>query len=323
MAEKEEKKNYLVKELGEGEDRHRILKETKLFKDPEKFKVIADSTRWMVLKSISGESKYPSQIAKELGLNEQKVYYHVNQLEKAGLIEVVKREERSGSLAKYYRSRESAFSIELPHGEEKPLREPLSEQPEQVKNFLYPFIKNGEINTRIIVGSPDPHGPNQVRGRDNHLAIQLGLFLGQHGSLEKGFPTELDTEAKGDKKGNMILLGGPLTNMFVKKINEHLLVNFSMDKFPYHELNSSKTGEKYTEKPIGTIARTRNPHDPDNSILALSGIGKSGTKATLLALTLKTEEVLEDYDNEDKWGRVVRGLDLDGDGKIDDVEILE
>ncbi len=315
--------NYLLKEIGEDGEESRILKRTKLFQDPEKIKTIADETRWNILESISGKAKYPSQIAKELKLNEQKVYYHINQLKKTDLIEVVKKEERSGSLAKYYRATENSFSIELPHGEEKPLREPLSEQPEQVKNFLYPFVKNGEINTRIIVGSPDPHGPNQVRGRDSHLAIQLGFFLGQHGSIKDEFPTELDTEAKGDKKGNMILLGGPLTNMFMKEFNENFIVNFSMDKFPYHELNSSKTGEKYTEKPIGTIARTRNPNDPDNSILALSGIGKSGTKAALLALTLKTEEVLKDYDNEDKWSRVVKGLDLDGDGKIDDVEILE
>jgi len=313
--------NYLLK--SGDEKKASTLKKTKLYSNPEKIKIIANKTRWKVLKSISNREKYPSQIAKELKLNEQKVYYHINQLQKAGLIEVVRKEERSGSLAKYYEATENSFSIELPGGEEKPLKEPLAEQPEYLKNFIYPFIRNGEINTRIVVGSPDPHGPNQVRGRDSHLAIQLGLFLGQHGVLKGDFPIELDTEAKGDKKGNIILLGGPLTNTLMKEFNEYFSVKFSMDKFPYHELNSDKTGERYTEKNIGSIVKINNPHDPEKSIMALSGIGKSGTKATLLSLTLKTEELLKDYDREDKWGRVVRGLDLDGDGKIDDVEILE
>src|SRR3989344_2403073 len=34
--------------------------------------------------------------------------------------------------------------------------------------FLEPFISNGQLDSLIIVGSPDPHGPDKARSRDGY-----------------------------------------------------------------------------------------------------------------------------------------------------------
>jgi len=47
-----------------------------------------------ILKAIANEAKYPADIAKELKVHEQKVYYHIRNLEKAGIIKVEKKETK-------------------------------------------------------------------------------------------------------------------------------------------------------------------------------------------------------------------------------------
>ena len=83
-----------------------------------------------------------------------------------------------------------------------------SEEKSVLKDFLYPFVFAGKINCKIVVGSPDPHGPYQVRGRDGHYGIDLALFLGQYGSIPDKFSTKLDVDVKAEKadKDNLILI---------------------------------------------------------------------------------------------------------------------
>ncbi|MDY6768984.1 MAG: helix-turn-helix domain-containing protein [Candidatus Nanohaloarchaea archaeon] len=291
---------------------------------PENLRGLLNETRWDILQLLAERPRYPAEIADELDIHEQKVYYHVRELEDAGIIHVADRREKGGAVAKYYTVDDYAYALELPYGDERLADFSLAEEPEQLRSFLHPFIANGTVNADIVVGSPDPHGPHQVRARDAYLAADLSLFLGQYGSFDRGRTRE-DVAVKSgeDFSGNMILLGGPLTNLVTGEVNPHLPIKFETENFPFRELVSERTGNVYDEDAHGFIARAPNPHDPDNHVLVVAGVRLKGTRAAVMALTEYHDEVLEEYEGEDKWGAVVKGKDMDGDGAIDEIEILE
>lgn len=301
------------------------VKQIKIEKNPEKLKAVLSSQRWKILEILAERPAYPAQIAEKLKIHEQRVYYHINQLEKAGIIEVVKREERGGALAKFYTLKNYAFALELPYGEEKLLTLPMHEENPVLKNFLFPFISGGKINCKIVVGSPDPHGPYQVRGRDGHYGIDLALFLGQYGSIPDKFSTKLDVDVKAEKadNDNMILIGGPLTNTITHEINNFLPVKFERERFPFRAIISEKTNKKYSEDSCGLLAKIINPKNPEKAIMVLAGVRFNGTKSAVLALTRFSDKILKNYSGEDNWACIVKGIDFDGDGKIDSIEVLE
>ena len=58
-------------------------------------------------------------------------------------------------------------------------------------------------------------------------------------------------------------------------------------------------------------------------IIALAGNKAVGTKACVIALTKFWKEALRNFDEEGKFATVIQGFDLDGDGKVDSIEVLE
>jgi len=166
--------------------------------------------------------------------------------------------------------------------------------------FLEEFPDKG----LIVVGSPDQHGEDQVRARDGHLAGDIGVKLGK---LDKNFNTKLDTEIHRDQLFDkpMVILGGILTNTVTKELNEEFTAHFSGSSFPYREISTGKN--TYTDPNIGIISKN------ENKIL-VAGIRNNGTEAAVKAFQ-EIDEV-EDY-------LVVKGLDIDGDGEIDEYEVLE
>ncbi|MEM4713640.1 MAG: hypothetical protein QXQ61_03710, partial [Candidatus Bathyarchaeia archaeon] len=52
------------------------VKEIRVFDDPQKLKLILNRLSWKILVMLSERAMYPLEIAKELGIHEQKVYYH-------------------------------------------------------------------------------------------------------------------------------------------------------------------------------------------------------------------------------------------------------
>ncbi len=310
----------LVKER----DGETYYKEVRVEDSPEHLKGLLNDTRWEILQLLAERPRYPAEMAQELGMHEQKVYYHVRKLEEAGMIHMVEKREKGGAVAKYYTVEDYAYALELPYGDERLADFSVSEEPETLRQFLHPFVANGKVNADIVVGSPDPHGPHQVRARDAYLASDLSLFLGQYGAFT-GMRTREDVAVKNAEQfdGNMVLLGGPLTNMVTAEVNPHLPVKFETENFPFREVVSEGSGTVYDDAAHGFVARAPNPHDPENYVLVLAGVRLKGTQAAVMALTEHYEDLLADYDGEDKWGAVVQGKDMDGDGEIDDIEILE
>ncbi|MDY6778228.1 MAG: S-layer protein [Candidatus Nanohaloarchaea archaeon] len=300
------------------------FKETLLENQPERFKALTNDTRWRILKLLAERPRYPAGIADELDMDEQKIYYHIRKLREQDLIEEHAREERRGSIAKYYRPTAYAFTLDLPHGEEQRARFPQDPEDSDLQGFLTPFVSNGSLNCTIVVGSPDPHGPHQVRGKDGHYAVDLAARLGGFGSTD-GSVTSLDVEIKNEEAygQHLILVGGPLTNVITADLNSYLPVRFEQQHFPYRKLISDQTGNEYSDEAAGLIARIRHPENSQYAVLIVAGVRHTGTKAAVMAITDHAAKVFSDYEGEENWARVVQGRDMDGDGKIDDIEILE
>lgn len=295
-----------------------------IVKNPEKLSAILNGLRWKILEILSMSPCYPALIAEKLGVHEQIVYYHIRQLLNAGIIEVKRTEEGKGYMAKYYQIKNKVFALELPNSEEFLLEKNFKNTSDNLRKFLRPFIINGNLNCFIVVGSPDPHGPFQVRGRDGHYAIELALFLGGLCSPNSDFSVKLDVDAIAENlEDNMIVIGGPLTNMLSYRINSKMIVKFETANFPFHKIISTKSSKIYMEDNVGFIAKMPNPQNPENFIMHIAGIRHSGTKSAIIALTKFHDKVLRDYENEDVWFRIVKGIDLDSDGKVDSIEILE
>jgi len=306
------------------------VKEIAVIEDPQKLQMILNRLSWKILVMLSEKEMYPLEIAKKLGIHEQKVYYHIRKLAKAGAITVVREEEKKGAIAKYYKAVSLAFGIELPQGYKTIERLSLIGMDEQIQKFFREFIKeDGAFEGKIVVGSPTPHGPFKTSARDGHYASHLTFFLGQFAKVPEEFAIKLDADVKAEKeeKNNLILVGGPGTNLLMQELNEYLPIRFNMQPseqgFLFGGLASRKTSNVYTADTVGLVAKIVNPWDNTKRIIVLAGNKAVGTKACVLALTSFWKKTLKGYNGEDTFAKVIQGFDLDGDGKVDSIEVLE
>jgi DNA-binding transcriptional ArsR family regulator len=312
------------------ENKTQKVKEIAVIEDPQKLKMILNRLSWKILVMLSEKEMYPLEIARKLGVHEQKVYYHVRKLARAGAITVVREEEKKGAIAKYYKAVSPAFGIELPEGYKTIQRLSLIGLDEQIQKFFKEFIgKDGAFEGKIVVGSPTPHGPFKTSARDGHYASHLTFFLGQFAKMPEEFAIKLDVDVKAEKeeKNNLILVGGPGTNLLTQELNEYLPIRFNMQPseqgFLFGGLVSRKTSNVYNADAVGLIAKIVNPWDNTKRIIVLAGNKAVGTKACVLALTNFWKKTLKGYNGEDTFATVIQGFDLDGDGKVDSIEALE
>lgn len=261
--------------------------------------------RLRILRQLAKGASYPKEIARSLGIEEQKIYYHMRKLERQGLIRLAAREDRGGAAAKIYELSAPSFFARLSEWQSMQ-RVPAS------SSFLSPFVRNGAMNALIVTGSPDPHGPERARSRDITYAVDLALFLGTF-LLNCSRPyVAVDTEMR-SLRGNLIVVGGPVTNSVAKRINDKMPLRFDAKK----NIFSTHTKKLYKNEDAGLIVKTPNPFDAQSQILWIAGKRYSGTKATVLAF-LKYFGALGK-----KNTHVVQGFDMDGDGEVDDVRIIE
>jgi hypothetical protein len=80
-------------------------------------------------------------------------------------------------------------------------------------------------------------------------------------------------------------------------------------------------GRRYLSEREGIIVKTRNPWNKDRSCVLAAGLSGEATKAAIIGMTNFADQVLDGYSQGD-YGVVLRGTDLDGDGKVDSVEVL-
>jgi DNA-binding transcriptional ArsR family regulator len=307
-----------------------MVKEIAIVNDPEKLKMMLNTLSWKILVMLSEKEMYPLETAKKLGIHEQKVYYHIRKLAKSGAITVAREEEKKGATAKYYKPVSQAFGIELSKEYKTVRRLSLLQISRQIQQFFGEFVKeDGTFEGKIVVGSPTPHGPFKTSARDGHYASYLTFFLGQFVKAPEEFAIKLDVDVKAEKeeKNNLILVGGPGTNLLTQEVNEHLPIKFNMQPseqgFLFGGLFSGKTGHVYTADMAGLVAKIVNPWDKDKRVIVLAGNKAVGTKACVLALTNFWKKTLKDYEGDETFAKVIQGFDLDGDGKVDSIDVLE
>jgi DNA-binding PadR family transcriptional regulator len=319
-------KKLLLQEEG----RTQKVKEIMMMKDPQKLKMILGRLSWRILVALSEREMYPLELAKKLDIHEQKVYYYMRKLAKAEAIVVVKEEEKKGAVARYYKPTSSAYGIELPQEYKAIRRISLLSMDRKIQEFFKEFVRQDEtFGGKIVVGNPTPHGPFKTSARDGHYASYLTFFLGQFVRMPDEFAIKLDVDVKAEKeeRNNLILLGGPGTNVLTQEVNDSLPIRFNMqssDKgFLLGGLVSKKTSVVYTADTAGVIAKITNPWDSGKKVIVLAGNKAVGTKACVLALTNFWKKTLMNYHGEETFATVIQGFDLDSDGKVDSIEVLE
>ncbi len=284
--------------------------------DGKKIKAVNDTTRLEILERLKEKPSYPSEIAQELGTDKQKIYYHMEILEEAGLIEKQREEKKSGGVATFYTISTGGLVYDL-DGEGTPVNLGTKEN---VRDFLKPLMDGSRLDGYIVVGSPDKHGPDQVRARDGHLAGDIALKLGKYCESD-GEAVKLDTDVKKEElfDQSLIIIGGVLTNTVTKRFNQSFPVKFEGESFPYRKIQTENS--EYSQPDIGVITKSKNPENPEKSIFLVAGVRNKGTKAAVEAFK-KLEDITESYNGEDFYC-VVKGKDMDGDGEIDSFETVE
>ena len=305
-------------------------KEISIMRDSKKLKMILGGLSWKILTLLSEEEMYPLEIARKMEIHEQRIYYHIRKLVKAGAIAVQKEEKKKGAIAKYYKTISPAFGIEFPLGYKIFQNLTLPNVAEKVQDFFGEFVDaEGVMDGKIVVGSPTPHGPFRTSARDGHYAAHLSLFMGQFVKMTRDFVIKLDVDVKAEKeeRSNLILVGGPGTNLLTQEINRYLPIRFNMQSsekgFLLGGLSSKKTSRVYTADAIGLVAKIVNPWNKNRRIIVLAGNKAVGTKACVLSLANFWKTTLQKYTIDSVFAKVVQGFDLDGDGKVDSIEVIE
>jgi DNA-binding transcriptional ArsR family regulator len=275
--------------------------------------------RFRILEAVAREAKYPAQVARELRMQVQTVYYHFRILSQSGLVRL---EGGSGEGAeplgrekeKRFRAAGDALSLVV-DASWRPLHVPLSRPP----SFITPFVSGGRLDAKFVLGSPDAHGKFRGRGSE-YCAAELAAWLGGFASFD--YPLFfLDTEVReAHRKQNLFLLGGPRVNTLVEEVNAALPVRFEEKTFG---VESRLSGRKYGEN-VGFLEVAPNPWAKNKRIFVVAGSNHISTRVAVLALVKEARRVEEgNLFDRNALARVVQGFDEDGDGIVDAVEFLE
>lgn len=270
--------------------------------------------RVKILQFIAREPTYPAEISRELGLQVQTVYYHVRELQRAGLIVSAGMEEKGGAMAKKFTVAGNALAVVL-----KEDWASFAQKSSKIPSLFAPFVKNGLFDGYFVLGSPDPHGKYRSRASE-FCACELSMFLGN--SCSFSFPLYLlDTELREQqKKKNLVLFGGPKVNSLVAEVNSYLPIKFDEKTF---DVYSSVSKKRFAET-VGLVEVIDNPFSHGKKLLFVGGMNHLSTRAAVLAVVTKWKEIEKGNSFDSKViARVVEGFDEDGDGIIDSVEFLE
>lgn len=309
---------FLVEETKNGQKAY----ETVLVNNPKLLSILSNDLALKIIKELGRQPACPMDVARKLKEHEQKIYYHIRNLEKLGIIKIVRIEERVGAMAKIYSPVSSVISFKLFEGERI---NDVKTKAAEIK-FLKPFIEEGRLNSIIVVGSPDPHGRYKTPASDGYCAIDLGMFLGQFTKDLQVPYYKLDTQMREkDLKKNMILIGGPKSNIISDKLNKKLPIYFDYsEEFLDWNIVSSLSKTVYREKNIGLITRVPNPYAEGKEIIIFAGKGFRGSRAAVLGFIKHLKEVKKGNSVDSNIvAKVVKGIDIDSDDIIDEVEFLE
>ena len=305
---------YFIKDTG----KNRIVYKSLLIDTPTSLGILANKTALELIKELSLKPLCAMDLARRLGLHEQKVYYNLRRLEKAGIIKLLKTEERTGGTAKVYTLTEPVVSVKL--AENTFLTTDMSITINNL-DFLRPFVNDGKLNAKIIIGDPYSHGKYDEPSTESPYIFDFALLLGGY-LKELDFPHyTLDTEISDtDLNDNLILFGNARTNIAIDKINSKLPVYFDTDSGFLISKFSNKT---YKDPRIGAILRFKNPFNEKKEIIIFGGVRSRGVRSAIIAFTKHLDKVINSVNSDGSLTKIVEGYDKNGDRIIDSVKFLE
>lgn len=299
-----------------------LVKRVLVSEKPDGFRPAAGKMGQRILTLLSTGPKYPAEMARSLHVYYQNVYYHTAKLERAGLITRVRSEHIHGGEANLFALASDGYAVEFPvKGEPMPTLK-SSGRSKALGRFFEEFINEGEFDGWIVVGSPMQHGEAGTQARDGHYAIQLGFALGQFVTLPAKFPVKLDVDLRAEKLTgyNLIIVGGPRNNSLAEDLNSHLAVRFSQGGFWSSIVDQD--GKSYASELDCIVEKVRNPWEPNRVCVIMAGLTGAGTKAAIIGVCNFAESLFEGYRSGD-FAVLLRGVDRDGDGKVDSVDVLK
>ena len=288
---------------------------------PDGFRPASGRLGQKILVLLASGPKYPAEMARSLGAHHQTVYYHIGRLERAGLISRVRSEHIRGGEANLFSLASDGYAVEFPvKGEPFPTLK-SSGRSKALGRFFKEFVREGELEGWVVVGSPLQHGSALTQARDGHYAVQLGFALGQFVSLPAKFPVKLDVDLRSEKllPSNMIVVGGPRNNVVAEELNPHLPLRF--DQAGWGSIVDSE-GNSYGSELDCIVEKVRNPWDLSKTCVIAAGLTGAGTKAAIIGVCNFAETLFMDSGGGD-FAALLRGVDRDGDGKVDSVDVLK
>jgi hypothetical protein len=316
--------NLQNKTLIHNENGRVFAKKILVFEEVKYMRILSNPLAWRITELLSRKPMYPAEIAKDLKIYEQSVYYYIRKLISSGVIEEVGTNIVRGGTARLYQTSSPSFGVEMNWGEELvDFQGQIENKYQRASNFFREFIVNDSFQGLIIVGAPDPHGPYKSSARDGHYAVHLAFFLGMLSDIPPEFIVKLDADAKAEKVLNhstLISIGGPGTNIVTAEFNRYLPIKFNQTNFWSGLVEGS--GKFYNSDNHGLIAKIKNPYNYNGTVIVVAGVRSIGTKSAVIALTNYSEEILKNYQNQEEWALVVQGFDMNSDGKIDHVDIV-
>ncbi|MDG6916630.1 MAG: winged helix-turn-helix transcriptional regulator [Nitrososphaerota archaeon] len=300
----------------------RLGKRVLVSEKPDRFKPASGKVGQELLALLASRPMYPAEMARSLGAHHQTIYYHVARLERAGLVAPVRSEQIRGGQAKLYALASDGYAVEFQvKGEPLPtLRS--SGRSAALGRFFGEFLRDGEFDGWIVVGSPLQHGSAGTQARDGHYAVQLGFALGQFVGLPERFPVKLDTDLKAEKltASNLIVVGGPRNNVIAEALNPHLPFKFSQGGFWSAIVDDA--GNQHGSELDCLVEKIQNPWDNSKTCVVIAGLTGGGTKAGIIGVCNQADTLLAKY-RSGPFAALLRGTDKDGDGKVDSVEVLK
>ncbi len=298
-----------------------LVKHVLVSDKPDGFRPASGKVGQKILALLSSGPKYPAEMARALNAHHQTVYYHIGRLEKAGLISRVRSEHIRGGEANLFALASDGYAVEFPvKGEPMPtLRS--SSRSKALGRFFKEFFDEGVFDGWVVVGSPLQHGEAGTQARDGHYAVQLGFALGQFVTLPTKFPVKLDVDLRAEKllSSNLIIVGGPRTNTIAEELNPHLKVKFGQGSFWGSIVDDG--GKVYGSELDCIVEKVRNPWDAAKTCVILAGLTGAGTKAAIIGVCNFADALFPGYSSGD-YAALLRGVDRDGDGKVDSVDVL-
>ncbi|MFP4402287.1 MAG: hypothetical protein ACLFPL_03555 [Candidatus Nanoarchaeia archaeon] len=283
---------------------------------PQQIALLKNEVVQKILKSIKHTEKYPKQIAKELKIHEQNIYYYIKKLEQYNIIVLHRTENINGTSAQYYKLSSPSFFVQFDEFEKGRVDK------EKVSPYFDNFIVDGKLNAIIVVGSPEPHGPDNAMAKDGYFGMSFCLFLGSYLSSLDNLQVKLDTQITKQEleENNIISIGGFIVNSITEKLNKKSPIMMTKHKTIFSNISNTE----YNDTNIGVVSKFKNPYNSKREVLLISGIGKKGTQTGVLSFLHHFEQIEKGNTLNSKYSsNIFQGKDYYSQNEISKIDVLE